>query len=49
MTKSERIQFRVSKKEKDFIRKQCNENKITISEFMTKALFLLCDNLKEEE
>lgn len=38
MKKTERIQFRVSKPKKDFIRKQCVKENITISEFMTKAL-----------
>ena len=49
MTKPERIQFRVSKEEKDFIREQCIKEDITISEFMTRALFLLYDNLREEQ
>ena len=38
MTKTERIQFRISKEEKDFIRKQCNDMDITISEYMNRNL-----------
>lgn len=38
MAKTERIQFRVSKREKDFIRKQCKDMDITISEFMNRML-----------
>ena len=38
MTKTERIQFRISKEEKDFIRKQCNDMDITISEYMNRLL-----------
>lgn len=38
MTKTERIQFRVSKAKKDFIRKRCDEKNITISEYMTKMI-----------
>lgn len=49
MTKTERIQFRVSEKQKNFIRKKCEERKITISEFMTESLFLLYHNLREEQ
>ena len=49
MTKTERIQFRVSEKQKNFIRKKCEERKITISEFMTESLFLLYNNLREEQ
>ena len=39
MAKTERIQFRVSKENKDKIREQCNNMGITISEFMNRQLF----------
>ena len=38
MAKTERIQFRISKEDKDFIRKQCNNMNITISEYMNRLL-----------
>lgn len=38
MAKTERIQFRISKEDKDFIRKQCNDMNITISEYMNRLL-----------
>ena len=46
MTKSERIQFRISKENKDFIQKQCDQQDITISQFMTEAL-LIAYGIKE--
>ena len=40
MKKTERIQFRISKTNKDFIQKKCKKEKKTISELMIQALFL---------
>lgn len=48
MTKNERIQFRISKKNKDFIREQCANDNITISQFMTNLLSTKYNNLKEK-
>lgn len=39
MTKTERIQFRVSKENKDKIKKKCDNMGITISEYMNRQLF----------
>lgn len=47
MTKTERIQFRISKENKDFIRKKCADDNITISKFMTNLLSTKY-NLKEK-
>lgn len=47
MKKTERIQFRITKADKDFIRKQCHKQNISISEFMINAL--LAYGIKEEQ
>lgn len=39
MVKTERIQFRVSKKNKDKIKRKCDNMGITISEYMNRQLF----------
>lgn len=39
MTKTERIQFRVSKKDKNNIKNECVKQGITISEYMHRKVF----------
>ena len=39
MVKTERIQFRVSKENKEKIKKKCDNMGITISEYMNRQLF----------